>query len=162
MAARPAGQPRTARGSSMASVYEGQGIRFEYPESWQIDPSQSADEVHSVSVYSPGGAFWTVALHSVDVDPQSVLEAALTAMRETYQDLDAEPVQESIDEVELPGYDINFYCLDMTNTARARCLQTQRGTYLLFCQAEDREFAQIEQVFQAITQSLLSAITDEQ
>jgi hypothetical protein len=53
------------------------------------------------------------------------------------------------------GFDLNFYYLDLTNTACVRCLRTERATYAVFSQAEDREFAEIQRVFLAITTSLL-------
>ncbi len=55
----------------------------------------------------------------------------------------------------LVGYDLNFFFLDLTNTARIRCVGTERATYTVFCQAEDREFERIEPVFRAMTTSLL-------
>ena len=56
----------------------------------------------------------------------------------------------------LVGYDLNFFFLDLTNTACVRSLRTDQATYTIFCQAEDREFVQIRPVFLAMTTSLLS------
>ncbi len=57
---------------------------------------------------------------------------------------------------ELVGYDLNFFYLDLTNTALIRCIRTDRATYAVFCQAEDREFDRVHAVFDAMTTSLLS------
>ncbi|HVW36950.1 MAG TPA: hypothetical protein VHB99_06580, partial [Pirellulales bacterium] len=69
----------------------------------------------------------------------------------------AEAVVETIAGQELLGWDMNFYCLDLTNTAQVRGFGTDEATYLIFCQADDREFEEVEPVFAAITRSLLSA-----
>jgi hypothetical protein len=90
------------------------------------------------------------------VAPKDLAEAALQAMRQEYSELDAERVREKSAGRELIGYDLNFYCLDLTNTALVRAVRTADATYLILCQAEDREFAEVEAVFRAITASLLA------
>ena len=58
---------------------------------------------------------------------------------------------------ELIGHDFNFIYLDLTNTAQIRGLERPEATYMIFCQAEDREFDELGAVFRAITTSLLSS-----
>ncbi len=55
---------------------------------------------------------------------------------------------------ELIGYDLNFYYLDLTNTAAVRTLGGI-WTPLDLLQAEDREFTEIHQVLRAVTTSLV-------
>ena len=76
-------------------------------------------------------------------------------MRQQYDDLDADEVHETVAGQDLVGYDMNFYCLDLTNTAQVRSYNTPDAAYVIFCQADDREFAEIEEIFRAITISLL-------
>ena len=87
--------------------------------------------------------------------PEKLAATALKAMRQQYDDLDADEVSETVAGQELVGYDMNFYCLDLTNTAQVRSYDTPDGVYVIFCQADDREFAEIEEIFRAITTSLL-------
>jgi len=141
----------------MSAVYERPGVRFEYPENWMLDEEDGADGERSVSVYSPEGAFWTIALHPPFTASESLLDAALSAMQEEYPELDTEQVDEQIGQFPAIGYDMNFYCLDLTSTAKVRCVSTPDTTYLIFYQAEDRELARIERVFHAMTFSLLSS-----
>ena len=56
---------------------------------------------------------------------------------------------------ELVGYDLNFYCLDLTNTAQIRAFRRNEKIYLVLFQAEDREYEHIEPVFRAMTRSLV-------
>jgi hypothetical protein len=153
----------------MPATYERSGLYFDYPESWlleeggqsddadqagDVDPSEG-DEPVSVTVHSPGGAFWTVLKYRGASDPRRYLEASLSAMREEYEDLDAEPAEESLHGHRLTGYDLNFFYLDMTNTTHIRGVKTLGSTLLILCQADDKEWERIEGVFQAMTSSLL-------
>jgi hypothetical protein len=52
---------------------------------------------------------------------------------------------------------MNFYCLDLTNTALVRGFRTADATCIILYQAEDREFATVEPVLRAMTTSLLRA-----
>lgn len=88
--------------------------------------------------------------------PQQLVDAALKTMRQEYDELDAEAVEENVAGHELVGWDMNFYCLDLTNTAHVRGFQTPLASYLIFCQADDREFDEVAGIFQAMTLSLLS------
>jgi hypothetical protein len=135
--------------------YHKLGINFQYPENWTLDEGEALEGARSVSVYSPGGAFWSVMVHPRSQAPQELVDTALATMKEVYDELDAEAVEETIGEVELVGCDINFYCLDLTNTAAVRSGRTPHATLVILWQADDRELNEVEAVFQAITRSLL-------
>jgi hypothetical protein len=139
----------------MPAVFDKLGIRFQYPDNWQLDEKDALAGESSVTVYSPGGAFWSINVHAREVAPKDLVEAALKAMRQEYDELDAERVRERAAGQDLVGYDLNFYCLDLTNTALVRAVRTADATFLILCQAEDREFAEVGPVFRAITASLL-------
>lgn len=140
----------------MPALYDKLGIRFEYPDNWMVDESDALAGNQSVTVYSPSGAFWSIAIHPHEIESGALLDTAVAAMRAEYDELDAEEIRESVAGHDLPGYNMNFYCLDLTNTACAFCAVARGQMYLIFWQAEDREFASLEAVFRAITHSLLS------
>jgi hypothetical protein len=137
------------------------GISFQYPENWTLDDSDAVLGRKSVTVYSPSGAFWSVSIHSGSIEPAKLALAALEAMKKEYPGIEAEEAQETIAGHELIGYDLAFYYLDLTNTALIRCLRIAHTTYTIFCQAEDRDFAQIQGVFLAMTTSFLSHLKAE-
>lgn len=139
----------------MPAVYEKLGIRFQYPENWTLDEVEALEGNNSVTLYSPAGGFWSIMIHPQGTPPAELVEAALAAMRQQYDDLDADPVAETVEGRDLVGYDMNFFCLDLTNTALVRSFSTERATYVVLYQADDLEFADIELVFRAITLSLL-------
>lgn len=142
----------------MPAEFRKLGIAFQYPENWTLDEADALAGRNSVTVVSPGGAFWSVSIHPRGTDPRKLAKAAAKAMRDEYKDLEAEPVRDSMAGCPLVGYDLNFYYLDLTNTAEIRCLESARATYSVFCQAEDREFAQMRPVFQAMLRSLLDQL----
>lgn len=140
----------------MPAVFDKLGLHFQYPDNWTLETDDDSAEKPTVSVYSPGGAFWTVAKHPHKVDPGDVAATAMLAIRKEYDELDCEAVEEQFAGVDLVGYDLNFYCLDLTNTAWVRAGRQASATYLFICQAEDREFEKMRQVFQAMMASLLN------
>jgi len=144
----------------MPGEFHKMGIRFLYPENWTLDEEDALGGQKSVAVYSPGGAFWSVSVHPRHANPAQLAEAAVKAMQEEYEELESEEEREVIEGRELVGFDLNFYYLDLTNTATVRVLQTPHATYVIFCQAEDREFDQIQRVFQAITTSFVKHLPD--
>jgi hypothetical protein len=140
----------------MPAMFDKLGIRFQYPDNWSLDESDALEGDPSVSVYSPGGSFWTVSIHPAQTAPLSLAKAAVKVMRHQYGDLDSEPVEERVEGQDLVGFDMNFICLDLTNTATVRSYATHDASYVVFCQADDREYEEVEAVFRAITRSLLS------
>jgi hypothetical protein len=78
-------------------------------------------------------------------------------LKAEYADSEAEPVNEQIAERTLCGYDLSFFCLDLTNTALIRAFRIAGVTCLVLCQAEDREFEELAPVFRAITASLIAS-----
>ena len=139
----------------MPAAYEKLGIRFQYPENWTLDEIEALEGNNSVTVYTPNGGFWSIMIHPPGTSPAELADAALEAMREQYDDLDVESAAETVAGREFVGYDLNFFYLDLTNTAMLRCFATERATYVVFYQADDREFADVGLVFRAITLSLL-------
>ena len=113
-----------------------------------------------MTVYSPGGAFWSVAIHSGAANPAKLAATVVDVMKQEYQGLEAQETEESVAGRELVGYDLAFYCLDLTNTAHVRSLRFAHTTYTIYCQAEDREYERVKKVFEAMTITLLSNLKD--
>ncbi len=143
----------------MPATYKNIGVRFDYPDNWRIEEEALSDQ-RAVTVHSPGGGFWSVVVHSQSMDPGELVTAAMEMMRKEYDNLDTEVVTEEIADRALIGYDLNFYCLDLTNTSHIRSCRTDDATYLVFCQAEDREFEKLSLVFRAMLVSLLQQRVD--
>ena len=134
------------------------GISFLYPDNWVLDESDAEGGGESATVYSPGGAFWSVSVHPASADPEDLSKAAVEAMRAEYPELEQESTNQLVDRHKLHGFDLNFYYLDLTNSAFVRSFRTPVATYVIFYQAEDREYREFEQVFAAITKSFLDSL----
>jgi hypothetical protein len=141
----------------MPAVFDKLGVRFLYPDNWVLDESDAVSGNRAVTVYSPGGAFWSISLHPRSTAAADLASAALRALREEYPEAEAEPARETIAGQELQGYDVNFFYLDLTNTAQVRVLDTGRELCAVHTQAEDREFIALEAVFRAMTASLVQS-----
>lgn len=137
------------------------GLTFDYPDNWLVDTDDSQDRYATATVYSPEGGFWSVSGHAPGGDPTQLAAAVLAEMRKDYQDLDCEPAADEVAGYPLTGLDMNFYCLDLTNTAQVRTLETPDAIYLIICQAEDREWDRIAPVFAAITTSFVAAMQED-
>ena len=139
----------------MPAEFNKLGISFQYPENWTLDEDDALTGRESVTLYSPGGAFWSISVHPGTADPLALARAAVDAMKSEYEQLEAHEARETLAGCDLVGYDLNFYCLDLISTASVRCIRTPRATYAVFYQAEDREFDQVRPVFLAMTTSFL-------
>jgi len=139
----------------MPSLFDKLGLRFQYPDNWKLDVDDASAGQIAVTVSSPGGAFWSLTMHPRTEEPAELTDAVLTAMQQEYQGIEIEPASDTIGDQELTGYNMNFFYLDLTSTAQARAFRTPWHTLVIHCQAEDREFQRLEQVFRAITTSLV-------
>jgi hypothetical protein len=144
----------------MPALFNRLGISFQYPENWTLDDSDAILGRRSVTVFSPGGAFWSVTMQTEQADPEKLSEAVVDSMKQEYGGLEADAVEETIADHTLHGYDLAFICLDLTNTAQVRSCRVAHTTYTIYCQAEDREYRIVQRVFEAMTLTLLQSLTD--
>jgi hypothetical protein len=142
----------------MPSEFNRMGIAFQYPENWALEEDDSVGDRQSVTVYSPTGAFWSISIHPYVTDLEVLAKQAIDAIKEEYGDTDVEQIEETVSGHNLFGYDMNFFCMDLTSTAMVRCLRTDQATYAVFCQAEDEDLGRLGRVFEAITVSLLRGL----
>ncbi len=147
----------------MPATFDQHGLRFEYPDNWSLDQGQDIDANQQVVVSSPHTAFWQLTKHPPGTDLEPLFDEALAALRSEYQDIEVEPESEIVEGQLVTGFTVNFFFLDLTNTCWLRGIETAAANYLVVCQAEDREFAQVGLVFRAMLASVLrNLVADEQ
>jgi hypothetical protein len=137
----------------MVETYEEEGIRFRFPENWRLEREDN-EAGWTVSLQSPETAFVTIGLYQDMLDAEGMAEAALTAMRDDYPDLEAEDRVDSLAGRPAIGYDIRFFSFDLTNTCWIRSFYCSRGTVVVMCQVNDLEVEKNEPVLRAICASL--------
>ena len=144
----------------MTSTYKNNDIEFIYPESWQL--SETVEEnmfPGEVSLETPEGGFWTLAIFPADVDAAELLENAKQGLSDQYEDVEFQRSADPIDDLfKSIGVEAFFYCLDFLVTAKLNVISTPRHMLVICCQAENREFDEKRDVFAAITASLLKNI----
>jgi hypothetical protein len=138
----------------MTTTYDDHGIRFVYPESWDVEVTDEGP-VTTVAVHAPDGlAFALVTVDDTCPAPAEIADQALQAMRDEYPTLDAAPALETIGGHPAVGHDVEFISLDMTNTCAIRCFRTDRRTVLVFNQWSDLEDEDVGAALAAVRASL--------
>lgn len=138
-----------------SEVYEGHGIRFTYPADCEIEVDGDS-ELSTVDVrHCDGLAFALVQTDLSRPDPDLMLEAALVAMREDYPDLSESPANEPLAGHDALGRVVEFFSLDMVNTASIRCFRTPRRTVFFMGQWSDLEGDEGGRFIEGLLESLV-------
>lgn len=140
----------------MSAIYDKLGIRFIYPEGWKVTEDSTNEQPRTVSLESPAGGIWELLLYEDGSTPNELAADLLTTMKEEYSELETSPWTGRFDDVDVVGYEMYFYYLDLLIRSRGVAGRLGGKTVLSIWQAEDRVFAELEPVFQAITTCLLN------
>lgn len=143
----------------MAAHYKKHGISLAYPERWELSEQLEPGQV-TISLISPQTSFLTICLFQDRPDPEEVAEAALQAFREEYTELDIYPVKAKVGRRPAVAWDLEFFCLELTNSARIRAFRAPEFTCLLLFQGTDQEFERTEETFLKIARSIRCRGTD--
>lgn len=136
------------------AVYEEHGVRFEYPDGWEIS-HEHHDEDFSVTIESEGTAFWMLSVLSGRPAAEEVIDAALGSFEAEYDSVD---VYESADRIcMLPtvATEVDFYELEMVNHASLRACETDNTTIFVLLQMTDTEREVVGPLLKAISDSLM-------
>jgi len=145
----------------MAGTFEDCGIRFDYPDDWEVEVTNE-ESVTTVALHSPSGlAFALVSLDNSRPLPKDVADQALATMREEYPELDSTEAHEVIRGHRAVGHDVEFISLDVANSCAIRCFRTQRRTVLLFGQWSDLEGGQTDSLLAAVRCSLVETDSED-
>ncbi len=142
----------------MTGHYENFGIRFLYPENWSIAEEDASGWPRTVTLQNPSGAFWSLHVYSPPRKPLELTTTVLETMRGEYEDFESQEATDVMGDIEIHGFDMDFYCLDMVVEARVRGVTVGEATYLFFYQAESQEFTKLDQVFRAMALSTLQNV----
>jgi hypothetical protein len=137
----------------MPAQFQQDGIRFLYPENWELD-RQDNDAGWTVSVQSPGTAFFLISYDAERPEADLMADTALEALRSEYPSLESDAAVESLAGQPAVGHDVQFFSLDLTNTCWLRSFYTGSGTVLVMWQANDLELDRMGPVLRAICASI--------
>jgi hypothetical protein len=137
----------------MTARFHQDGIQFLYPENWEMD-RQDNDAGWTVSVQSPGTAFFLVSYDAEMPDTKLMADTALEALRSEYPELESDAAAESLAGQPAVGHDVQFFSLDLTNSCWLRSFQSPSGTVLVMWQANDLELDRMGPVLRAMCASV--------
>jgi hypothetical protein len=145
----------------MREVYDRHGITFQYPADWEVSEQEQGDEC-LITASGPGTSFWSVGLFRDRPSPDLVLETALAAFKDEYPDLDFYEANDELLNQPTVGYDLEFFCLELVNTARIRSFLAKDFTVLVLCQADDTELETSDPLFEEMSQSVDCELLDDE
>jgi hypothetical protein len=137
----------------MSETYHSHGIRFDYPESWELSEQRDQGEA-TITVESPETSFWSLSLFFGGTTPEDVIDTAVSAIEEAYEEVDVYPSNARIGEHESIARDVEFVCFELINSAFLRAFQTDEFTALIYYQGTDHELADSRPILEAISASL--------
>ena len=149
-------------------TYDANGLFFAYPTNWEIEETDMDEVEGAIQLSSPDGAFWILRKYPLGADVDTIVESVVELMRTDYQDMEIEPMEKTLFGKTLRGAEMNFFYLDLMNTASVLCYSDHLTTYAVFWQTgnqliiQDEGPVSLEQVFEAITYSLLRAKITQQ
>lgn len=129
------------------------GVQFQYPENWELE-EQADDQEAMISLQSPGTAFWSLTLYYERPEPDAVIDSAISAYSEEYEEHDIYPLEANLCQRETVGKEVEFVCLELVNKATVQSFLTDRFTAVLITQSTDYEGDEIRKTLEAISMSL--------
>lgn len=143
----------------MQRSYQGYGVRFRFPESWEVSEERSGGDV-SIAVNSPETSFWSVTLCFDKPAPERLMSSAVQAFQEEYENPDVYPVEAEVCHRRALGRDIEFFCFELLNSAYLRAFRAGRFTALILYQGTDHELQETRETMEEISRSL-ECVEDE-
>lgn len=140
-------------------TFERDGVRFQYPDNWELQAEQTDDGGWTAMVQSPDTAFLLVSLRPEAGDPAELADQTLEALKAEYPELDAENAMDTVAGVRAIGHDVDFLTLDTAISCRTRCLDTPVGPLLVMAQVSEYDMPVNDPVLRAMCASL--AVADE-
>ncbi len=138
----------------MDRVFEGHGIRFEYPDDWILHEQSSPEEI-TLTVQSPDSSFWSLTLIMDRPDPKRVLDAILDTFREEYSEIDAYPSDVRLADQPTESCELDFVCHELIGSAFLRAVAAPDFTLLVLYQGADLELDNTQPLMEKISNSLL-------
>lgn len=140
--------------------FDSHGVRFSYPDDWTLTHEHQGSSL-VVNLQTPGTAFWSLTLLPECPPVEEVLEAAIAAFEEEYDEVDVYRQETSLEELPTAACELDFVCLDLVSSAAIRSILLGDCTALVMYQAEDREFEDLQADFDAVMSSLEYVVEDD-
>jgi hypothetical protein len=137
----------------MDRVFEGHGIRFEYPDDWILHEQSSPEEL-TLTVHSPDTSFWSLTLLFDRPEPRRVIDSVLDTFREEYSEIDVYPSDARLADQPTEACDLDFVCHDLIGSAFLRAVAGPDFTLLVLYQGADLELDDTQPLLEKVCRSL--------
>lgn len=141
-------------------TYSEHGVQFLYPPDWELHEEIQGPTV-AISVTSPETTFLTIWLMRERPNPQTMLDSALDAFEEDYDNVDIYRSETEICEYPCLKCDVEFVSLELINSATIHSLRTGRFSVLILCQGTDHELEHTRPILEAIVDSFECDVDDD-
>ena len=74
----------------MPLTYDNLGIKFAYPDNWELAQDEDPSLPRTISLHSPTGAFWSTTLHSLADDSHVIMQQIREAFCDEYDEVEFE------------------------------------------------------------------------
>ncbi len=141
-------------------TYSEHGIQFLYPLDWELHQEIQGTTV-AISVTSPETTFLTIWLMQERPNPQTMLDSALDAFEEDYENVDIYRSETEICEYPCLKCDVEFVSLELINSATIHSLRTGRFSVLILGQGTDHELEYSRPILEAMIDSFECDVDDD-
>jgi len=137
----------------MPATFDDFGLRFLYPDNWEVQTRDSDETSDGVTLELPRGGFFSVIKYRNAPPLDTVVDKIVVAMRAEYPEVEIEDLS-TVDDEDSETLEFRFYYLDLLIVARVIALSVDEQTLVVQIQAESREFDAGEPVFSAMLKSI--------
>ncbi len=134
----------------MPATFEDFGIRFLYPDNWEVAGRSMDNAVQGVTFELPGGGFLSVEQADKTISEDEILDEVAKAVAKEYDEVERESIELKGAGPEERAIELRFYYLDLFIQSRIVLLNAGDQRLLIQIQAENRDFDKNELVFDAI------------
>lgn len=138
----------------MPATFESFGLRFLYPDNWQLSERAEEEGDDGVTLELPGGGFFSLQRDREGMLDEELIEEVSQLIESEYDDVEREEVAIPGAEPDERAIDFRFYYLDLMIVSRLILLTIADSRYLVQFQAESRDFDANELVLAAILKQL--------
>ena len=140
--------------SGCLNHYDSGGVRFDYPDVWDLHEDQEPDGDRIITVSTEGTCFWVLRVLTGRPAAKDVVEACIAAFREEFEDI--EESSDSIQLAALPAYSrqLEFSCMELINSVSLACVRGSQYSLLVWWQGTDHELTDVRPVFEQMTRSV--------
>ena len=144
----------TEKAQVIMQVFQGHGIRFEFPDGWEIAEEQNEGRI-ALTGSSEDTAFWMVTLLADRPSADDIIQTALESFHEEYDNCDAFETDDSICMLPTVGLNLEFPCQAFMSHALLRSCETDAFSIFVLAQVADFDADELRPVLDAISSSLM-------